>query len=133
MKITEIIFESKEINDKRWFDGKKIITATDVLDYVRVIHPDKDDFTREDAIIEPNIKWFTSYKLKSLPLSTINLRKFDVLDDLVDAYASKNTPFPPIVYDPIRKIVIDGMHRVNAAKKRGDDSILALVGETPSE
>jgi hypothetical protein len=128
MRIHEIINESQEENSKRWFNGKTRLSTAEVLAYVRAIHPDEDDFNREDAVIEPSIKRFKFYDLKWLPISEINLRQFHVLDDLVDEYVSMSTPVPPIVYDPIRKRVIDGMHRATAASKRGDDFILALVG-----
>jgi hypothetical protein len=122
---------------KHWFDSSKVSTVNGqplidvahVLDYVRVVHPDQDDFTREDAVIEPNIKRFKSYKLERLPISEINLSRYHVHEELVDEYSRKDTPYPPIVYDPNRKAVIDGMHRSNAAHRRGDDSIIALVGK----
>ncbi len=50
------------------------------------------------------------------------------MEELVSEYARRITPFPPVVFDPVRKAIIDGMPRVIAAKRRGDKVILALTG-----
>jgi ParB-like chromosome segregation protein Spo0J len=39
-----------------------------------------------------------------------------------------DSPFPPIVFDPKERSIIDGTHRVNAALRRGDTHIWAYVG-----
>ncbi len=97
-------------------------------------HREPDDFI--DGDIGDRIYWFDDYKLTSLPLSNLNLDEHYVDEDLVDDYVEhiKDSPktMPPIVYDPIAKSIIDGIHRANAYANLGYDTIPAYVGLTKS-
>lgn len=97
-------------------------------------HREPNDFVEGD--IGDRIYWFDDYKLTSLPISNLNLDEHYVDDDLVDDYIEhiKDSPktMPPIVYDPIAKSIIDGIHRANAYAKLGYESIPAYVGLTKS-
>ena len=122
--------------DSYILDGESLrvgdrVPEAQVYRYAQSIHREPDDWIGEDGYIGENIERFSFYKLERLPLATLNLDEWEVEEDLVRDYAERGTPFPPIVYDPQRKSIIDGTHRCNAAKQRGDDSILAFVGISP--
>lgn len=78
---------------------------------------------------------FDHYVLQQLPIAMLNLNEIEVDQKLVDEYAQHPTKFPPIIYDGINELIIDGLHRANAADQLGLDLVLAYVGlpedETP--
>lgn len=126
------------INNSYILDGKPIrvgdlVAQAQVYRYAQSIHHEEDDWISEDGYIGKNIEQFNSYRLERLPLASINLGEWGVDEDVVSIYTALETPFPPIIYDSERKSIIDGAHRCNAAKLRGDDSILAFVGEDRAE
>lgn len=105
-----------------------------IFNQVKDIHREFRDI--EEGDLPDRIYWFDDYKTTQLPLSQINLDEFIVDEDLVEDYIDyiKDSPntMPPIVYDPIAKSVIDGMHRANAYARLGYDTIPAYVGLTKS-
>ncbi len=111
---------------------KPIVSADEVYDWVFRNHRDgklgyHDDF--EEGDIGDRIHRFKSYVLKELPLSTFNKDEFNWSEGDVEDFANLNTPFPPVIYDPIEKSIIDGTHRINAALLRGNKTIRAYVGK----
>jgi hypothetical protein len=110
------------------------VDAHTIYSDVQSGHREPDDFI--DGDIGDRIYWFDDYKLTSLPLSNLNLDEHYVDEDLVDDYVEhiKDSPktMPPIVYDPIAKSIIDGIHRANAYANLGYDTIPAYVGLTKS-
>jgi hypothetical protein len=110
------------------------VDAHTIYSDVQSGHREPDDFI--DGDIGDRIYWFDDYKLTSLPLSNLNLDEHYVDEDLVDDYIEhiKDSPktMPPIVYDPIAKSIIDGIHRANAYANLGYDTIPAYVGLTKS-
>lgn len=130
----------KASSDSYVLEGKTIrvgdrVDEAQVYRYARTVHLDEDHWISEaeggDGRIGARIEAFESYRLERLPLSSINIGEWDVDEEMVDIYAKLETQFPPIIYDPKRKSIIDGAHRCNAAKQKGHDSILAFVGEEP--
>lgn len=92
------------------------------------IHHRPQDF--EEGDLYQNITSFDKYDLQMVPLSSLKLNMYLIDDDLVDDYALLDpSNQPPIVVNPIHGLIIDGNHRANAAAKRGDDRILAYVGD----
>jgi hypothetical protein len=110
------------------------VDAYTIYSDVQSGHREPDDFI--DGDIGDRIYWFDDYKLTSLPISNLNLDEHYVDEDLVDDYIEhiKYSPktMPPIVYDPIAKSIIDGIHRANAYANLGYDTIPAYVGLTKS-
>ena len=110
------------------------VDAYTIYSDVQSGHREPDDFI--DGDIGDRIYWFDDYKLTSLPISNLNLDEHYVDEDLVDDYIEhiKDSPktMPPIVYDPIAKSIIDGIHRANAYANLGYDTIPAYVGLTKS-
>jgi hypothetical protein len=111
------------------------VDAHTIYSNVQSGHREPDDFIEGD--IGDRIYWFNDYKLSSLPISNLNLDEHYVDEDLVDDYIEhiKYSPktMPPIVYDPIAKSIIDGIHRANAYAKLGYETIPAYVGLTKSD
>ena len=111
------------------------VDAHTIYSNVQSGHREPDDFVEGD--IGDRIYWFDDYKLSSLPISNLNLDEHYVDEDLVDDYIEhiKYSPktMPPIVYDPIAKSIIDGIHRANAYAKLGYETIPAYVGLTKSD
>jgi predicted nucleotidyltransferase len=111
------------------------VDAHTIYSNVQSGHREPDDFVEGD--IGDRIYWFDDYKLSSLPISNLNLDEHYVDEDLVDDYIEhiKYSPktMPPIVYDPIAKSIIDGIHRANAYAKLGYENIPAYVGLTKSD
>ena len=67
-----------------------------------------------------------SYKLVEMPVSAIPESEWEIWQDKVDEYASRPTPFPPVVLDNNLSF-IDGGHRHAAAIDRGDKTIMAFL------
>jgi hypothetical protein len=111
------------------------VDAHTIYSNVQSGHREPDDFVEGD--IGDRIYWFDDYKLSSLPIANLNLDEHYVDEDLVDDYIEhiKDSPktMPPIVYDPIAKSIIDGIHRANAYAKLGYETIPAYVGLTKSD
>lgn len=103
------------------------ITADDAVDDAIGLHHTPDDF--EDGDIAQRIYAFKSYTLTRIPLGQIDNDEYYYDEEDVAMFAARETPFPPILYDPVKKSIIDGTHRVNAAILRGDTHILAYVGD----
>jgi hypothetical protein len=111
------------------------VDANTIYRTVQSAHHTPEDF--EEGDIGDRIYWFDDYKLTSLPVANLNLNEYYVDEDLVDDYVeqiqhSPNT-MPPIVYDPIAKSIIDGIHRAAAYSKLGHATIPAYSGLTKSE
>jgi len=129
---------SEEINDIRRRAGlpimeaqyPKTMTADDVFDHVVDIHHTPEDI--DDGDIYERIQAYGMYHLTEVPISAVDLGEWEVDDSMVSNYAkqTQQTPdYPPIVYDPIAKSIIDGMHRANALHQLGSKTIRAYVGD----
>lgn len=94
--------------------------------FVQGIHRDEEDFV--DGDLQARLERFSTYELRDLPIGKINLEEWAVDDALVKDFSERDTQAPPIVWDPERHSMIDGIHRANAAKRRGEARVLAFVG-----
>jgi len=84
-----------------------------------------------------NPKWVLAHtnfvkkkiKLKSKLLNNIHMKPDQLKRDykLIKKYADMKTPFPPIVIG-IDKEIIDGRHRLESARLRGDEYIEVYQG-----
>ena len=99
-------------------------SAREVEDIVKSIHYDQGDFME---IISKKINRYQDYILKKIRLSSL-IPDWNMDLNRAKEYAEMHTDVPPIVYDRLGKSIIDGNHRVEAAKMRGDKTILAYVG-----
>jgi hypothetical protein len=128
------IFQVEELKENIINFPKKI-DANDIDKLVRKIHRNENDFYEKD--ITDRIYWFKNYILTNLELDVIDLNKFEVDEDLVKKYIEhiKFSPktMPPIVYDPINGLIIDGIHRANAYARIGKKTIPAYVGNEKSD
>lgn len=66
-----------------------------------------------------------SYELKEIPVDSVK-RSVSLPNEVSREYAKRETPIPPIVLDPTNGVV-DGNHRLTAAKIRGQETISAYV------
>lgn len=105
------------------------VDANFIEQYIRKMHEYNGNYYgfEEDDDLLDRIHEFDHYELKTLNLEDVN-RRWATEPDTVDNYSSRETDFPPIVYDPIGKSIIDGSHRTEAAIARDDKTIRAYVG-----
>jgi hypothetical protein len=103
------------------------IDGWDLAQRVAELHHSPEDFDEGD--IEQNISAFGTYHLQQVPLSELKRGLFTIYDDLVTTYAGQTTAAPPVIVDLEHRLVIDGNHRVEAAMKRGEETISAYVGD----
>jgi hypothetical protein len=66
-----------------------------------------------------------SYELKEIPVDSVK-RSVSLPNEVSREYADRKTPIPPIVLDS-KSGVVDGNHRLTAAKIRGQETISAYV------
>ena len=119
MKINEIITES-EVSDKPL--GPQFIK-----DYMTQYHLKPGETLHPDY--EKHLDSFDKFELKKLPLDTVGSDLSGLDKTKVQQYAKQTTTAaPPIVYNGTDGHILDGYHRVNAAKARGDTHIMAYVG-----
>lgn len=130
--VNPLVAAMRELREDGVIDS---VDAHTIYSAVQGGHREPDDFVEGD--IGDRIYWFDDYKLTSLPIASLNLDEHYVDEDLVDDYIEhiKYSPktMPPIVYDPIEKSIIDGIHRANAYAKLGYENIPAYSGLTKSD
>ena len=102
--------------DWRNFKVGKFYSDGDILNYVKSLHEDFYDDDRIEGV----------YKLTEISPDDIGESEWEIDDWKVDEYANKSTEFPPIVIDSDGNI-IDGGHRLEAARIRGDEKILVFI------
>lgn len=102
--------------DWRNFVVGKFYSDGDVLRYVLNLHEDFEDEDRIEGI----------YKLEKMHPQDIESSEWNLDDDKLEDFSSLNTQSPPIVIDRNGSIV-DGGHRLEVAKQRGDDYILVFI------
>jgi ribosomal protein L17 len=105
------------------------VDSEQLVNIVKALHKkNKENF---DENLIDKIKQFDHYELITIPISIINLSDLNLDDDLVSNYLQKtliNPDYPPIIFNPINKEIIDGAHRTEALIKLGHDTIRAYVG-----
>ena len=100
-----------------------IKTSDEIESLVRSIHMEEDDFVSGDLI--DNIRKYPYYILKDIELDKIDTAWTDL--GKVDDYAEMSTEPEPVVLDHTL-YTIDGSHRVEAAREKGEEKIKAYVG-----
>ncbi len=103
------------------------IETSELVAWAKRIH--HNDYDWDDGDIYDRIWQFYRYELKSVPISSLPQDEWDCDEDQAEEYSQLPADTsPPIIYDPINDSIIDGTHRLHAAKMRGDRHILAYVG-----
>lgn len=102
--------------------------ATVAIDALNLHYPDFDSEGREESDLPARIAsagdW---YDLKYVPVAALAENSdYEVYEDKVEEFAEYETPMPPIIIGEDGDI-IDGNHRMLAARKRGDAGVLAYV------
>jgi hypothetical protein len=119
MKINEIITES-EVNDKP-------LGSQFIKDYMTQYHLKPGETLHPDY--EKHLDSFDKFELKKIPLDTIQSELSGLDKAKVQQYTKQTTTSaPPIVFNGTDGHILDGYHRVNAAKARGDTHIMGYVG-----
>ena len=112
---------------------KTRITSDDLVDYLvdKGEHHQMEDFEAGD--IDCRIKRYGYYDIGKMPISSsIKLGEFSIDNEHVYKIAKSMRSgeiIDPIIYDPIKRSIIDGNHRANAAKKLGMKEISAWIGD----
>lgn len=115
-------------------EPQAIIAAHELANDCLNLHYDKwDSQGREESDLAERIeKEALYYELKSIPLSTLPEESdFDILGHKIDNYVLRPTPFPPIVLGQ-KGNIIDGNHRMLAARDREEETIMAYVPMKPA-
>jgi hypothetical protein len=97
-------------------------------------HHTLEDFEYGDIIYR--ISSFYSYKLGELDISILDYKKYSFFEGkvlkIMKEIKEDDLNYPPILYDPINKTIIDGVHRIRALKRLGFKKIKAYIGELDS-
>ncbi len=98
------------------------------IDVLNLHYPSFDTEGREESDLPARIASSgDTYDLKWVSMADLpETSEYDVEEDKVEEFAEKTTPVPPIVIGEGGEI-IDGGHRMLAARKRGDAGMLAYV------
>jgi hypothetical protein len=97
------------------FRVEKYYSDGDVLRYILSQHPDFEEHDKVDGI----------FQCMELNPKDLDPSEFHVDDDKVKELSKSTRPYPPIVLNQFGWI-IDGGHRLDAAKIRGDKRIKVL-------
>lgn len=126
----------KRWENEGWLDGVVIphgdeANAETILNYLFSLNPDSDIVENPDTLVPTRVDRFTRFERRMVPLDWFDPSQWHepVSPSLANTYAQESADSaPPIVADGIDRAVIDGFHRLQAAKRRGDTHILAFVG-----
>lgn len=103
------------------------VPEPDVRTLVEGIHARPEDLSEGD--LGHRLEKFTHYVRGKLKLSDIDLDEWLLDDDEIDRLADLPTETrPPVVYDAVSSSMIDGIHRANAALRKGETEIDAFIG-----
>jgi hypothetical protein len=107
------------------FGSKSTISGDDVVKHIQKNGLENEHSARE--LLGKDAKG--RYQKVELPLDEVDADT-PISTGKIERYAKRDTPFPAIVTDSSGKVV-DGNHRVAAARMRGDKTISAYVPEQP--
>lgn len=88
----------------------------DVLRYILSQHRDFEDDDRVDGV----------YKLIKINPNHLESSEWEIDDSKVEDLSKSNKPYPPIVVNK-KKSIVDGGHRLEASKNRGDQEIFVFL------
>lgn len=122
-----------------WLEGVNIpqdeeANASTVLAYLLSLNPDSEALDDPNELVPTRVDRFTRFERRHVPLDWFDASQWEagVSPNLTHTYAQESGhSAPPIVVDGIDRAVIDGFHRLQAARLRGDTHILAYVGTEP--
>jgi hypothetical protein len=98
-----------------------------IINYIANFSDREDPYAGE---LPDYIRQFDTWVLKDIPLSNLTVPDNQYSVPLAKEYSEMNSiSSPPIVYDLSNNVILDGYHRVVAAKMRGDTNIKAYVQE----
>lgn len=100
----------------------------EVANLVKSLHKNKEDFNDGDLL--ERIYKYPYYKLETIPLNFIEADEWHTEEERILDYAQRGSEFPPIVLTP-NCAIIDGSHRVKAAKIKNQKTILAYIAYLP--
>ena len=110
-----------------------VITSSDLIDDTYEIHRNPNDFYDDDDFsgLQTLINKYDSYLLKNININDIpeqhtNFSEIKVIN-YIEMY-KKSEDYPPIIYDSEIGLIIDGIHRFEALKRLGVNTIKAYVG-----
>lgn len=112
----------------------KIMRDFEIINLVRSHHKRPEDIEEGDLL--KRIEQYPSYELTNLNIDDLikkNIHKqWDIdknrMQQIKEEIIQNNYEYPPIIYDPINKSVIDGIHRLNALIELGVKTVLVYIG-----
>ncbi len=105
-----------DINGGQDFEVGKTYDEGDVYNYILT---QQEDFEDDDRV-------YGNFKCVEMNPKDIEESEFHIDWQQVEQLSRSNKPYPPVVLNSFGW-VIDGGHRVEAAKKRGDKKIKVLL------
>jgi len=126
--ITEISTWKKSWVNDDW--GREIgseYPPNEIFEYIESFHDVEDN----DTDFYERVFNHQKYILKEILMDSLNLDEYTLDDDKVEEYENgfkEYKKYPPIVVDDENSI-IDGLHRANALKNLGYNTIKAYVGD----
>lgn len=98
-------------------------TNIEIFELTKVIHKGETDNSLSDRIMSNKY-----YNLIEIDLETIDTCGFSIDYNKAEEYSKLNTNAEPIILDSTG-MLIDGLHRIEAAKIKGKETIMAYIGK----
>lgn len=129
----------KRWENEGWLDGVVLpqedqVSSDTIMAYLVSLNPESESLDDPGNLVPTRVDRFTHFERRQVPLAWFDASQWQesVSPSLTDTYAQEaGDSAPPIVVDGLDHAVIDGFHRLQAAKQRGDTHILAYVGTEP--
>lgn len=112
------------------YDEKENVVMSDEV--LNIINNDPNSI---ESINENDLHRFPFYKLKEIPVSSLNVDSVATDEATINKQIEgirSNPDYSPIVYDPERKVIINGAYKIKALEKLGHDTIRVYVGTKES-
>lgn len=132
----KIKFDYNELEDTEPFEesekyGKEdMIFYEDIIDYIKDKHHTLEDFEEGDII--ERISQYYWYYLSEIKIKDTDYENYDYDQEKVNLMTQNikenSFKYPPIIFDPLNKTVIDGIHRIRALKGLGVEKVKAYIG-----
>lgn len=125
-----VLDESAAAETRAQFAPKEI-TDSDLLDEVRKLHRNPEDFVEGD--LSERISKYPQFVLKDIKLSDIATDEFNPHEELIQSYVERlraGEKAPPIVLEPgdfKKYALLDGTNRALAAEQAGQKTIEAYI------
>lgn len=106
-----------------------LILTPDLVEQVKALHYQPQDFDEGDIV--DRLYEFASYTLQERPIEDLGHSPFYLDWELVDSYCSlilQNPSYPPVIFNPIERSLIDGGHRLHALLRLKHSTVLCYVG-----